>query len=167
MGFFKKAAGILGLAGAMGAAEQGIRPAEAEAHQDKQQTPHVEKMVSPDRAFTQAKQAVIDEMNEAGFDETSGGQLEGKGWKATVERGPDGHLIAKVTVEAGGSSSEKSFDLRADDHDDGKGNLKTVYSMNTGIDRDEERLIADAQATVDAALGKKGKGGGTVAMNRE
>jgi hypothetical protein len=166
MGFFKKAAGILGLAGAMGAVEQGIRPSEAEAHQDKMQTPHVEKMVSPERAFVVAKQAVIDEMNEAGFDETSGGELQGKGWKAKVERSPEGGLIAKVTVEAGGSSTEQTFDIRADDHDDGKGNIKTVFSMNTGIDRDEERLVAEAQATVDAALGK-GKKGPTVAMNRE
>jgi len=156
--FGSKEAKVAAAIGATLAGETAMMNNAEAASQHKEETQHVEKVVSPERTFINAKQTVINSMNESTFDVTSGGKLEGNGWEATVKQEADGTIV--VAVAAGGE--HKEFVVRADEIDDGKGNLKTVYSMNTGIDRSEEKAMADAHAAVDEAKGK----GGSVAMNR-
>ena len=157
MSLLKKVGTFLGIAGAAAGIEgSAARAADMEAgHHETAQTAHVEKYVSPERTFLNAKQAVIDSMNESTFDATSGGKLEGEGWEAKVSQEADGTIV--VAIAAGGDLKE--YVVRADEVDDGKGNIKTVYSMSSGIDRSEERAMAGARAELDAAKSKGGKGG--------
>lgn len=159
MGILRRAGEILGITAALGgAAEAGT----ADMHEKtvgKESTPHVETVKSPERAFMMARQEVIDSMNESTFDMTSGGKLEGNGWDATVTQEKGGTIVAKISMDG----TAKEYVIRVDEIDDGKGNLKTVYSMNTGIDRSEESALAAAQAAVEAA----GDKGGSVAMNEK
>jgi hypothetical protein len=158
MNFGSKEAKVAAAIGATVAGETAMmNNAEAAARQ-KEETPHVEKMQSPERVFMNAKQEVIDAMNETTFDMTSGGKLEGNGWEATVKQEAGGDIVAAVNV----NGETKEFVIRADEIDDGKGNIKTVYSMNTGIDRSEEKAMADALGVVKDAKEK----GGTIAMNK-
>jgi len=148
------------------AAASGVGAEQVAQAAEKEQTPHVEVNRNPEVEFRNAKQAVIDALNESTFDATSGGRLEGKNWTATVEES-EGGMVAKITLKSGKPQTEE-FDIRKDEVTGPDGNIKDVFSMNTGVPKSIEKEMAEKEQMLAAVRGDVARAAGkdkTVAMN--
>lgn len=155
MGWFKKA--IVGAA-MLGAVEGGMSKEAAAAKDNGGQSnkEHAtlidsEPKQSPEM---QAKQDVIDKLNDTTFDDTSGAIIPLEHGSAVVTREKDGGLVAKVTLGEGAEAVTREFVIQEDEKTDAQSNNRTVYSMKTGVDRRQETEVANARAAVDQAGGK-------------
>lgn len=147
-------------AAAMGAVETGMKKeamaGEKDAPSNREKAAAVEKISGPEELFRTAREAVVDGLNGTTYDETSGGALEGKGWKAAVKR-EGGKLFAVITVEVGGKTITQTHELTETENPDPDAEKEKIYSFTNDVDDDTARIEKEAREVVDAALDRKGR----------